>query len=322
MDRRAFLGTLTGGFLAAPLDVEGQQAGKVYRLGVLNSVPGRSHITKALEEGLRERGYVEGQNLAIEWSLGEHLPDGAAKLVRFRPDIIVAISLSAAVAAKQATTTIPIVVLIVGDAVAAGLVASLARPGGNITGVSTEVTPELSTKQLQLLKEVVPKVRRVAVLLNPEWGPNVARWNETRQAAQSLKLTLMRVEVRRPGDVEAAFAATSRERADALFAFGDPLLYILRQQIGDLAVKNHLPSVSQYREAAEAGGLISYGPNFAAGARQIATYVDKILKGAKPADLPVEQPTKFELVINLKTAKALGLTTPPSLLGRADEVIE
>jgi putative ABC transport system substrate-binding protein len=319
--RAALSAVLVVGVLVAPLVIEAQQAERAYRLGVLNSVPGRSHITKALEEGLRERGYVEGRNLAIEWSLGEPLPDGAAKLVRFRSDLIVAISLSAAVAAKQATTTIPIVVLIVGDAVAAGLVTSLARPGGNITGVATEVTPELSTKQLQLLKEAVPKVRRVAVLLNPEWGPNAARWNETQQAAGSLKVTLVRVEVRRPGDVEAAFAATSRERADGLFVFGDPLLYILRRQIGELAVRNRLPSVSQYREGAEAGGLISYGPNLAAGARQIASYVDKILRGTKPADLPLEQPTTFELVVNLATAKALGLTLPQSLLIRIDETI-
>jgi putative ABC transport system substrate-binding protein len=322
VDRRRFLLTSLAGAVAAPLAAEAQQAERVYRLAVLNPVPGRTHITKALEEGLRELGYLEGRNLAIDWYLGERLPERAAELVRLRPDIILAISIPAAVAAKQATKTIPIVVLIIGDAIAAGLVDNLARPGGNITGVATEITPELSAKQLQLLKEVVPRARRVAVLLDPEWGPNAARWNKAQEAAPSLGVILLRVEVRRPGDIEAAFATMIRQGADALFVFGDPLLFILQIQLGDLAARNRLPSMSQYREGADAGGLMSYGPNFAAGARRTAGYVNKILKGAKPADLPVEQPTTLELVINLKTAKALGLTIPPSLLLRADQVIE
>jgi putative tryptophan/tyrosine transport system substrate-binding protein len=296
------------GLLAVPLVDEAQQVARMYRLGVLGPVPGQSRpVPKALDEGLREVGYVDGRNLAIEWSLGSGLAERAAELVRLRSDVIVALSESAAFAAKQATNTIPIVMLIVGDPIAAGLVASLARPGGNITGLATEVTPELSAKQLQLLKEVVPTVQRVAVLLKPDWGPNAARWNRTQQAAQSLRVALARVEVRRADDLEAAFGTISRERADAVFVFGDPLLYVLQNQIGDLAARNRLPSMSQYREGADAGGLISYGPNLAASARRIAIYVDKILKGAKPADLPIE---------------ALGLTIPQSLLLRADQVIE
>jgi putative ABC transport system substrate-binding protein len=294
--------SLALGLVAAPLAAQAQHVARVYRLAVLNSVPGRTHITKALEEGLRELGYAEGRNLTIEWYLGEPLLERTDELVRLQPDVILAISIPAAVAAKQATRTIPIVVLIIGDAIAAGLVDSLARPGGNITGVATEITPELSAKQLQLLKEAAPQVRRVAVLLNPEWGPNAARWNKTQEAARSLGVMLVRVEARRAGDLEGAFATMIRQGADALFVFGDPLLYTLQARIGDLGVRNRLPSISQYREGADAGGLMSYGPNFAASARRTVTYVDKILKGTKPADLPVEQPTKFELLVNLKSS--------------------
>jgi len=328
VDRRAFITSFALSLLAAPLAAEAQQAGKVPRIGVLSLISASSapQLFEAFRQGLRELGYVEGQNLAIEWRYAhgkvERLPDLAAELVRLKPDVIIAISTPTAEAAKQATGTIPIVALIIGDPIAAGLVSSLARPGGNITGVATEITPALSAKQLQLLKEVVPKIRRVAVLLNPDWDLNAARWNETQRAAQSLRVELVRVEIRHASAIEAAFATMNRERADALFVFGDPLVYILQHQIGDLATRNRLPSISQYREGADAGGLISYGPNFAASARRAATYVDKILKGAKPADLPIEQPTKLELVINLRTAKALGLTIPPSLLLRADQVIE
>jgi putative ABC transport system substrate-binding protein len=306
--------------LGSPL-AHAQHASRTYRLGVLNSVPGRNHVTKALEDSLRERGYVAGGNLAIDWSLGERLSDGAARLVALKPDVIVAISLSAAVAAKQATATVPIVVLVIGDAVADGLVSSLAHPGGNITGIATEVTAELSTKQLQLLTEAAPTVRRVAVLLNPDWAPNAARWRHSQEAARTLRTTLFRVEMRGATDMDAAFATINREHADGLFVFGDPLVFTWRYQIADLALRHRLPSVSQYREAAEAGGLLSYGPNFATAAHQMAGYVDRIFRGARPADLPIEQPTTFELVVNLATARALRLTLPPSLLLRVDDTI-
>jgi putative ABC transport system substrate-binding protein len=323
VDRRQFLLTSLAGVLAAPLAAGAQQATKVYHLAVLSPVPGRSRpVMAAVAAGLRELGYVEGRNIEIQWSLGDRLPERAAELVGHRPDVVIAISISAALAVRQATRATPIVVLIIGDPIAAGLVESLARPGGNITGVATEITPELAAKQLQLLKEAVPKVRRVAVLLNPDWQPNAARWNKTQEAAQGLRVALVRVETRRADDIERAFASMGRERAEALFVLGDPLFYILQGQIGDLAIRHRLPSMSQYREGADAGGLISYGPNFTVSARRLGTYVDRILKGAKPADLPMEQPTTFELVVNLKTAKALGLTIPPSLLARADQVID
>jgi ABC-type uncharacterized transport system substrate-binding protein len=323
MDRRRFLLTSLASALAGPLAGQAQSTGKVYRLGVLSPVPGQSRpVMAGVEAGLRELGYVEGRNIAIEWSVGGRLPERAAELVGHRPDVIIAISISAAVAVMQATRATPIVVLIIGDPIAAGLVRSLARPGGNITGVATEITPEVSAKQLQLLKEAVPKVRRVAVLLNPDWQPNTARWHQTQESAQSLRVALIRVETRRADDIEGTFAIMGRERAEALFVLGDPLIYTLQQQIGDLAIRHRLPSMSQYREGADAGGLISYGPSFTGSARRLGTYVDKILKGAKPADLPMEQPTEFELVINLRTARALGLTIPPSLLARADQVVE
>lgn len=317
---------VTLAILLAPLATDAQQTEKVYRLAVLRPGPPQPHLVKALEDGLRELGYVEGRNLAIEYRSAEgrpeRLPELAAELVRLRPDVIIPLSTPAAVAAKQATTTIPIVMVSPGEPVAAGLVASLARPGGNVTGLTLEVTPETSGKQLQLLTEVVPKVQRVAVLMNPAYAPNAARWNETQRAARSLGVALVSAEVRTAGDIEGAFATMRQEKTDALLVLGDPLVFPLRHQIGDLAARNRLPSASPYREAADAGGLISYGPNFPAVYRRIGTYVDKILKGARPADLPIEQPTKFELVINLRTARALRLEIPQPILSLADYVIE
>jgi len=325
--RRAFLGTLAGGLLAAPLIAEAQPAGKVYRVGYLSasSSTANPRILEAFRQGLRDLGWVEGQNIVIEyrWAEGrfDRLPDLAAELVRLKVDVIVASPAAPALAAKNATGTIPIVFMGAGDPVGQGLVASLPRPGGNVTGLSYGVGPSIFAKDLELLKEAVPKVRRVAVLFNPA-SPTQHIISEVKDAARSLGLQLQLVEARGPGDFDGAFAAMARERAGALFVVTDPVFSPHRARLVDLAIKNRLPTIFTQREDAEAGGLMSYGPRLSDLWRRGATYVDKILKGAKPADLPVEQPTKFELVINLKTAKALGLTIPPSLLARADEVIQ
>ena len=323
------------GLLAAPLAVEAQQAVKVWKIAFLgSSLSAAPPFIQAFQQGLRELGYVEGQNIAIErrYSEGvsERLPDLAAELVRLKVDVIVVDACGAPInAASQATRTIPIVVAACNDdLVATGLISSLARPGGNITGLS-ELTPELGAKRLELLKGVAPKVRRVAVLWNPtsseRFSANFRFWSsdwvEVRGAAQVLGMTLQSVEIRGPDDFDTAFSAMTRERADALIAFSDPSIVFHGRRIADLAAKSRLPAVYASREVVDAGGLMSYGPSISDMFRGAAVYVGKILKGAKPADLPMEQPTKFELVINLKTAKALGLTIPQSLLARADEVI-
>ena len=308
--------------LAAPLAASAQQPpGKSARIGLLGDVP--SFLDEAFRQGLRELGYVDGQNIAIEhrspeWKY-ERLPGLAADLVRLKMDVIVAASPAATEAAKRATTTIPIVFTVSGDPVADGFVASLARPGGNITGLAT-IGPELVGKQLEILKGVAPKVSRVAVLQNPNTHRGVLRQAEG--AARALGLQLQILEARTPSEIEAAFAAMSRRRADGILVLRDAVFRAQRAQITALAAKNRLPAVYGLREEAEAGGLVAYGASVPQLYRRAATYVDKILKGAKPGDLPVEQPTKFELVINLETAKTLGLTIPPSLLLRADQVIE
>jgi putative ABC transport system substrate-binding protein len=323
------------GLLAAPLAVEAQQAGKAWKIAFLgSSLSGAAPFVQAFQQGLRELGYVEGQNITVErrYSEGmtERLPDLAAELVRLKVDVIVVDSCGAPInAASQATRTIPIVVAACNDdLVATGLISSLARPGGNITGLS-ELTPELGAKRLELLKGVAPRVRHVAVLWNPtsseRFSANFRFWSsdwvEVRGAAQTLGMTLQSVEIRGPDDFDTAFSTMTRERADALIAFSDPSIVFHGRRIADLAAKSRLPAVYASREAVDAGGLMSYGPSISDMFRRAAVYVGKILKGAKPADLPMEQPTKFELVINLKTAKALGLTIPQSLLVRADEVI-
>ena len=308
--------------LAAPLAASAQQSpGKSARIGLLGDVP--SFLDEAFRQGLRELGYVEGQNIAIEhrspeWKY-ERLPGLAADLVRLKMDVIVAASPAATEAAKRATSTIPIVFTVSGDPVADGFVASLARPGGNITGLAT-IGPELVGKQLEILKSVAPKISRVAVLQNPNSRRGVLRQAEG--AARALGLQLLILEARTPSEIEAAFAAMTSQRADGLLVLRDAVFRAQRAQITALAAKNRLPAVYGLREEAEAGGLIAYGASVPQLYRRAATYVDKILKGAKPGDLPVEQPTQFELVINLKTAKTLGLTIPPSLLLRADQVIE
>ncbi len=330
IDRRKFLAGTGAVFLTAPLAADAQQSRRVFRIGILGNVPLTAPegalLWGAFIQGLRELGYVEGQNITIEYRSSdgkyERLPDLAADLVRLKVDVIVVPAPQNALAAKNVTRTIPIVMASAGDPVADGLVASLARPGGNITGLSGLVGPEIGGKRLGLLKEAVPKVSRVAFLSNPANPPSAAYLGETKTAARSVKVQLQMLEAREPGEFERAFAAMTRERVDALLVLNDGMFLIHRTQIAVLAAKQRLPTMFGGREYVDAGGLMSYAASGRDNFRRAATYVDKILKGAKPADLPVEQPTKFELVINLKTAKALGLTIPPSLLQRADEVIQ
>jgi len=314
----------------APLAADAQQPGKVPRIGVLaNALPTTPEVSRnweAFRQGLGERGWVEGQNIVIEyrWAEGrlERFPALAAELVGLKLDLIVAASTPGARAAKQATSTIPIVMVYVSDPVGDGLVASLARPGGNVTGMTFGAGREIAGKHLELLKEAVPKLSRVAVLLNPDSPESAVFLRETQAAAQALAVKLQLLEVRSPNELEGAFAAMTRGRADALLVLPHPLTFAHTRRIVDLAAKSRLPAMYPFREAVEAGGLMAYAANAPDMFRRAATYVDKILKGAKPADLPVEQPTKFELIINLKTAKTLGLTIPQSILIRADQVIQ
>jgi len=312
--------------VAAPLAADAQQTGKVHRIGYLSSGSSTAvpRVIEAFRQGLRELGWVEGQNIVIDYRFAEHrydrLPDLAAELVRLKVDIIVAPATPAAAAAKNATGTIPIVMIGVGDPVGTGFIASLARPGGNVTGSSYFVGLEIYSKQLELLKETVPKVRRVAILSNPTNPAHPSWMREIKGAGGSLGVQLQFLEARGPTEFDGAFAAMAKERAGALLVVADGMFMLHRIRLADLAAKSRLPSLG-YRELVEAGGLISYGPSLPDLWRRAATYVDRILKGAKPADLPVEQPTKFELLVNLKTAKALGLTVPQSVLIRADEVI-
>ncbi len=325
--RKALLLTLAIGFLAAPFPGEAQQPGKMAHIGFLSSGSTASHglLIDGFREGLRERGYTEGKNIAIEyrWAEGklDRLPQLAAELVQLRVQVLVTAGSPGILAAKQATTTIPVVMAVGGDPVGAGFVASLARPGGNITGLSN-LAEDLIAKLLELLKEAVPRASRVAVLSNPGNPAHAAFRREIRTAAQVLGVTLLPVEARAPNDYEGAFAVMAKERAGALVVLPDPMSLTERRRITDLATRSRLPAIYGFKEEAEAGGLMSYGVNLRWSYHRAATYVDKILKGAKPADLPVEQPTRFELVINMKTAKALGLTFPQSILIRADQVVQ
>jgi putative ABC transport system substrate-binding protein len=321
--RRVFVGSLTGGLLAAPLAVEAQQA-KIPRIGVLSpGSPGPSPLLNAFQQGLRELGYVEGQNIRLEYRFAEtrleRLPGLATELVDLKVDVIFAINSTAAQAALHATKTIPIVFTWVADPLS--LVTNLARPGGNITGL-TSITTELSGKRLELLKDALPGISRIAVLWNSAIPVATRVFREMEGASTRLGVQLYPMGVRGSTEIQGAFTAAARARASALFVIEEGTLFPHRARILSLAAQHRLPAASQFREFAEAGGLLSYGPNLPDLFRRAATYVDKILKGTKPGDLPVEQPTKFELVINLKTAKALGLTIPPSVLGRADHVIE
>jgi putative ABC transport system substrate-binding protein len=327
MKRRTFI-TLLGGAAAVgwPLAARAQQPARVPRIGFLHyGSPGPSPEVDAFRQGLRELGYIEGQNLTIEYRFAsgrvERLPELAAELVNLKPDVIVTPTTPASLAAKQATGTIPIVIAGVADAVGAGLVASIARPGGNVTGL-TSISAELGGKRLELLKGVVPKASRVAVLHNPADRSNVLVLKELQEAAPALGLTLQPLEVSEPDEFEGAFVAMSRERADALFGAAGVLAYEHRKTVVGLAAKSRIPTLWGHRQFVDVGGLMSYAVNFYDQCRRAATYVDQILKGAKPGDLPVQQPTKFEFIANLKTAKALGLDIPATVLARADEVIE
>ena len=310
-----------------PIVAEGQQAGKVYRVGVLSSassIPvGQSR--QAFLERLSDLGWVVGQNLTFEPRSADQrldrLPGFAAELVQLNVSMILAYGNQAALAAKRATATIPIV-MVSTDPVGSGLIASLARPGGNITGLTYEASLDILSKRLELLKEASSKISRVGILTNRSNTPEARMLDATAPTAQVLRLTFLPVDVRNPSDFDVAFAVLIRERVDALTATDSPLSTEHRGSIVSFAAGNRLPTVFGDRVFVDAGGLMSYGISFADLLRRLPTYMDKILRGAKPADLAVEQPTKFELVINMKTAKALGLTIPPSVLGRADQVIE
>jgi putative tryptophan/tyrosine transport system substrate-binding protein len=313
------------GFFVMPLAAEAQPPTPVPRIGVLSAATrGQDRNLEAFLEGLRARGYVEGQHVVLEYRGAEgqyeRLPNLAAELVRLKVDVIVTQGTPAARAAKHATTTIPIVMTSVGDPVGSGLVASLARPGGNVTGLAS-VSPDLMGKQLEVLKAVLPTVSRVAVLWNPANPANALNVREAEMAAQALGIPLHLVEARGPEAFDRAFAAMTRAHAGALLVIGDRVFRQHRRRLAELAATSRLPTMHNVRTYVEAGGLMAYGPNPLDHNRRAAVYVDKILKGTQPADLPVEQPTTFELVINLKTAEALGLTIPPTLLFQADEII-
>jgi len=325
---------LSVGLVWSPLAAEAQQAGKVPRIGLLSPAssfdPGRNPndlaaLFAAFRESLHELGYVEGQNVKIEfrWAEGNYdrLPGLAADLVSLNVDVIVTYGTPASQAAKRATSTIPIVMAAIIDPVAAGLVTSLARPGGNVTGQSM-MSPDLVGKQLEILREVVPKVSRVAVLHNPANPGNAPQVRHAQDAARTLGVRLQPLEAGSPSEIDIAFAAMTKEHAGAVVVVVDAVLQSNRTRISDLAARHRLPAVYGLSEYAEVGGLLTYGPNRLEMFRHAVTYVDKILKGTKPGDLPIEQPRKFELVINLKTAKALGLAIPQTLLLRADQVIQ
>ena len=325
MDRRRFLLTSLAGAVVAPLAAEAQQAGKVRRIGYLQAhvsgLPGTFY--EVLREGLRDLGYVVDRNLVLEYRLGgsrARLDELAAELVRLNVEVIVTPG-AATAAAKRTTDTIPIVFSYSGDPIEAGFVKSLGRPGGNMTGI-TWLAFELVGKRLELLKEAAPGVSRVAVFANPAHPGEQRELSETQRAARAVGVALQYHQVRATADFHAAFDAIVKDKANALLVFPEGVTMTHRQQMAEFAVKHHLPSVFGWREYVEAGGLMDYGPNRLETAKRLAVFVDKILKGSKPAELPVEQPSKVEFVINLKTAKALGLTMPPSLLLRADSVIE
>jgi len=331
--RRAFLASMAGGLLAAPLAAEGQQAGRIARVGLLiptapipATATSRPGITRDLPLRLRELGWIEGASLVIEARFAHNRPDRlpslAADLVRLNVDVIVAVSPSAITAAKEATKTIPVVMAFSGvDPVRAGFVASLARPGGNVTGLTILAT-DMAVKRLEVLKEALPKAGRVAVVVNPRNTGTIDQLAALLASAPALGVQIHPVEVGRSGQYADAFEAIARARPDALIVTSDPEFFRDRSVLVDLAAQMRTPASYEWREFVEAGGLMSYGANLSDAVRRAAYFVDKILKGAKPADLPIEQPTKYELVINLKTAKALGLTIPQSLLQRADQVIE
>jgi putative tryptophan/tyrosine transport system substrate-binding protein len=324
MDRRRFLLTSLAGALAAPLVTEGQQAGKVYRIGLLENVLS-TELLSAVSAGLRERGWVEGQNFVWErrFSEGrnERFPGLAAELVQGKPDIIITAGTAATLAAKAVTTTIPIVFHSVGDPVGSGIVASLGRPGGNVTGVGG-LGPGLHAKMLELLKEAVPRASRIGLFVNPAFGLHTVYRNEIEPVATKINVTLVPIEIRAPEQLDDAFATAVNRKLDGLMLLGQPMMFVFRNQVAKLALAHRIPAIIYWSEAVEAGVFMSYGERTIDYMQRVPHYVDRILRGANPSELPVEQSTRFYLSINLKTAKALGLTIPPSLLARADQVIE
>jgi putative ABC transport system substrate-binding protein len=327
MERRWFLGMLASGLLAAPLAVGAQPVGKVHRIGFIgNSTAAlESNLVAPWREGFRELGYVEGRDLVIEyrWAEGDYsrLPALVAELIALKVDVLVTAGTPAALAVKRATKTIPLVMVAVGDPVGTGLVASLARPGGNLTGL-VSIAPDLEGKRLELLREVVPKLSHVSVLTNPANPFHALSEKQVRAAAGVLHMKVQFVNVRAEAELDHAFEALTKDRPGGLIMLADRVFLHNRVRIADFATRNRIPGVYAYTELVDAGGLMSFGPSYPGMHKRAAYFVDKILKGAKPADLPMEQPAKFELVINLKTAKAFGLTIPKSLLLRADQVIE
>ena len=318
---------LAFGILAAPLAAEAQRGGKVYRIGVLETTSAAGNATNlaAFRQGLSELGYVEGRDIVIEYrsaeGRSERFKELAAELVRLKVDLILTRGTPAVLAATTATKTIPVVMAASGDPLLSGVVPSLARPGGNVTGLSA-ITIEVSGKRLDLLRQALPALNRLGVLLNMANSNNALQWKEIERVARAVDVQLQQLDVRKSADLALAFETATRQRADALFVLIEALTQANAGTIAQLAAKHRLPAMYSSREFVEGGGLISYGVNYADLYRRAAVYVDKILTGTKPGDLPIEQPTKFELVINLKTAKTLGLTIPQSLLGRADQVIE
>jgi len=329
LNRRAFLGAVTGTLLAPPLAAEAQQAATMTRVGFFYFGSRQSSLASgryaAFLEGMRELGYVEGKNLSVEARFGdskpERLPGLAADLVRLKVDVIVATGSPTYRVLQRMPPALPIVITVTFDPVVEGLAASMARPGGNFTGLS-DTAADLGPKQLDLLKAVLSRLSRVGVLLNPDNVSHPAQMTRLMLAAQKVGIQVVLAEAGTVSDIEAGFASLARERAEAAILFGDTFFVQQFQQIAQTALKHRVPSIYITREYAEAGGLMSYGPDITDNFRRAATFVDKILKGAKPADLPFEQPTRFYLIINRKTAKALGLTVPQSLLLRADQVIE
>ena len=325
MDRRAFLGAL--GLLAAPVTAQAQPAGKVYRLGYLaiTRPPARSSASGfvALVAGLRELGFIEGKNLVIDERYAEARPERygelAAELVALRVDVIVTVGMPAALAAKRATSTVPIIMAVSEEPVAAGLAASLTRPGGNVTGFTRDVGQDVMVKNLQLLKEAVPRASRVSVLFHPDSNTGIDRLEA---GAAALSIALLPLGIRTADDISRAFGTMSRDAPDALLVLGNVVAVAHSRLIVDLSAARRLPAMYWWRQPVVEGGLMGYGPDFIDSYRRAAAYVGKVLGGANPGELPIQQPSKFELVINLKTAKALGLTIPPSLLARADLVIE
>jgi putative ABC transport system substrate-binding protein len=326
MKRRTFI-ALAAGAAALPFAVRAQQAGKVWRVGMLDTTPAtlNAQNLNAFKAGMRALGYTEGQNLAIEYRSAdgrlERLPALAAELVKHKSDVIVTRGTPPALAAKQVAGAIPIVMAAIGEPVETGMVQSLSRPGGNVTGLSA-FTTQLTAKRIELLKELLPTIKRLGTLDNITNLSVPAQWDETRLAAQALGLEALMFDVRKPEDIGPSFDAAINKRIDAFAVGNDSVVIASRAQIVELAAKHRLPTIYASREYVDSGGLISYAAHYPDLYRRAAAYVDKIFKGAKPADLPVEQPTKLEIVINLKVAKALGLTVPLALLGRADEIIE